>query len=43
MPIYPAGSLNTAALQAPDLYIQIVPPKTRYINGVATEDRKSVV
>jgi hypothetical protein len=37
MPIYPAGSLNTAALQAPDLYVQIVPPKTRYINGVATD------
>jgi len=37
MPIYPAGSLNTAALTAPDLYIQIVPPKTRYINGVATD------
>lgn len=37
MPIYPAGNLNTAALQAPDLYIQIVPPKTRYINGVATD------
>ncbi|HWT68087.1 MAG TPA: phage tail protein [Pseudomonas sp.] len=37
MPIYPAGSLNTAALQAPDLYIQIVPPKTRFINGVATD------
>ncbi|MDQ0124701.1 hypothetical protein J2W17_003655 [Pseudomonas lini] len=37
MPIYPAGSLNTAALTAPDLYIQIQPPKTRYINGVATD------
>ncbi|OVE45663.1 phage tail protein [Chromobacterium violaceum] len=37
MPIYPADSLNTAALQAPDLYLQIVPPKTRYINGVATD------
>jgi hypothetical protein len=37
MPIYPAGSLNTAALTAPDLYIQIVPPKTRFINGVATD------
>lgn len=37
MPIYPAGSLNTAALTAPDLYIQIVPPKTRYINGVASD------
>lgn len=37
MPIYPAGSLNTAALTAPDLYVQTVPPKTRYINGVATD------
>nr|WP_199065115.1 hypothetical protein [Chromobacterium sp. ASV5] len=37
MPIYQAGSLNTAALQAPDLYLQIVPPKTRYINGVPTD------
>ena len=37
MPIYPVGSLNTAALTAPDLYIQIVPPKTRYINGVPTD------
>jgi hypothetical protein len=37
MPIYPAGGLNTAALTAPDLYIQIQPPKTRYINGVATD------
>ena len=37
MPIYPAGSLNTAALSAPDLYVQQVPPKTRYINGVPTD------
>ncbi|WP_435607717.1 phage tail protein [Pseudomonas knackmussii] len=37
MPVYPAGSLNTAALTAPDLYVQIQPPKTRYINGVATD------
>lgn len=37
MPIYQAGSLNTAALTAPDTYIQIQPPKTRYINGVATD------
>ena len=37
MPIYPAGGLNTAALTAPDLYIQVVQPKTRYINGVATD------
>lgn len=37
MPIYQAGSLNTASLSAPDLYVQIVAPKTRYINGVATD------
>ncbi|MEB0078011.1 phage tail protein [Pseudomonas sp. CCI3.2] len=37
MPIYQAGALNTAALTAPDLYIQVVQPKTRYINGVATD------
>ncbi|MHA3052525.1 hypothetical protein [Acinetobacter sp. ANC 4640] len=37
MPIYQAGNLNTAALTAPDLYVQIVPPKTRFINGVATD------
>jgi len=37
MPIYQAGNLNTAALSAPDLYVQVVPPKTRYINGVATD------
>ena len=37
MPIYQAGSLNTAALSAPDLYVQIVPPKTRYINGIPTD------
>lgn len=37
MPIYQAGSLNTAAVTAPDLYVQVVAPKTRYINGVATD------
>jgi len=37
MPIYQAGSLNTAALTAPDLYVQVVAPKTRYFNGVATD------
>lgn len=37
MPIYQAGNLNTAALSAPDLYVQVVAPKTRYINGVATD------
>ncbi|WP_028534218.1 tail protein [Paludibacterium yongneupense] len=37
MPIYQAGSINTAALSAPDLYVQVLAPKTRYINGVATD------
>lgn len=37
MPIYSAGDLNTSALTAPDLYVQVVPPRTRYINGVATD------
>jgi hypothetical protein len=37
MPIYQAGSLNTSALTAPDLYVQVVAPKTQYINGVATD------
>lgn len=37
MPVYQAGNLNTAALSAPDLYVQVVAPKTRYINGVATD------
>lgn len=37
MPIYPGGSLNTSALNAPDLYVQVVPPRTRFINGVATD------
>jgi|GEM_PF-6497185 len=35
MPIYQSGCLNTTALTAPDLYMQVVAPKTRYINGVA--------
>ncbi len=37
MPIYPVGSLNTSALSAPDLYVQIQAPKTTYINGIATD------
>ncbi|MFZ4214824.1 phage tail protein [Pantoea endophytica] len=37
MPVYQAGSLNTSALTAPDLYVQVIAPKTRYINGVATD------
>ena len=36
MPLYQVGSLNTAALTAPGEYVQIVPPTTRYINGVPT-------
>ncbi len=37
MPIYQAGSLNTTALSAADLYVQIIAPQTTYINGVATD------
>jgi uncharacterized protein len=37
MPVYQLGTLNTAALQAPNVYVQIIPPKTRYINGVPTD------
>ncbi len=34
MAIYQLGQLNTTALSVPGLYVQIVPPKNRYINGV---------
>lgn len=37
MPVYQIGSLNTAALSAADLYVGIQAPKTRYINGVASD------
>lgn len=37
MPVYPSGALNTASLSAADLYVQIVSPKTRYVQGVATD------
>lgn len=37
MPIYSTGDLNTSALMAPDLYVQVVPPRARYINGVPTD------
>lgn len=37
MPIYSAGDLNTSALTAPDLYVQVIPPRARYINGVPTD------
>ena len=36
MPIYQQGSLNTAALVVPDLYVQIVPPQNLVLNGVPT-------
>ncbi len=34
MAIYQLGQLNVTALSVPGLYVQIVPPKNRYINGV---------
>lgn len=34
--LYQIGQLNTAALTAPGVYAQIVPPTTRFINGVPT-------
>src|SRR5580692_9514269 len=37
MPIFNLGQLNTTALTAPDVYIQKIPPRTRYINGVPTD------
>lgn len=37
MPIFNLGALNTTALTAPDVYIQKIPPRTRYINGVPTD------
>jgi len=37
MPVFDLGQLNTAALTAPDLYVQIVPPQTLFINGVPTD------
>lgn len=37
MPVYPVGQLNTAGLQTPGVYIQVIPPKTRVINGVPTD------
>src|SRR5665213_3942013 len=37
MPIFNLGALNTSALVAPDVYIQKIPPQTRFINGVPTD------
>lgn len=34
MAIYQLGQLNASALSVPGLYVQIIPPKNRYINGV---------
>lgn len=36
MTLYQQGSLNTAALIVPDLYVQIVPPQNLVLNGVPT-------
>jgi hypothetical protein len=37
MPVFSLGALNTTALTAPDVYVQKVPPRTLYINGVPTD------
>jgi hypothetical protein len=37
MPVYNLGALNTAALVTPAVYVQKIPPQTRYINGVPTD------
>src|ERR1700722_8238983 len=39
MPVYALGALNTATLVTPGVYVQKVPPQTRYINGVPTHIR----
>ena len=36
MPIFQSGSLNTAAILVPDLYVQIVPPTVTLLSGVPT-------
>jgi hypothetical protein len=37
MPIFNLGALNTAALVTPGVYVQKIPPRTRFINGVPTD------
>src|ERR1700733_2372361 len=37
MPIFSLGALNTAALVTPGVYVQKIPPRTRFINGVPTD------
>ncbi|MDE2101966.1 MAG: phage tail protein [Patescibacteria group bacterium] len=36
MPVIQAGQVNTTALVVPDLYVQIIPPQTQYLNGLPT-------
>lgn len=36
MPVTQFGQINTAALLVPNVYVQIVPPQTQYINGLPT-------
>jgi len=36
MPVVQQGAINTTALLVPDLYVQIVPPQTQYLNGQPT-------
>ena len=36
MPVTQSGAINTTALVVPDLYVQIVPPLTQYLNGLPT-------
>lgn len=36
MTVIQSGSINTTALQVPDLYVQIIPPNNAFINGVPT-------
>lgn len=35
--LYQLGQLNLSALSAPGLYTQVIPPQTRFINGVPTD------
>jgi uncharacterized protein len=36
MPVSQYGALNTSALVVPNVYVQIVPPTTQYLNGLPT-------
>ena len=36
MPVSQSGQINTTSLVVPDLYIQITPPQTQYLNGLPT-------